>query len=47
MATYNVDVYLDDVWIKTYYGVSADSQGQAEQHILDKLPIDVSAEEND
>jgi hypothetical protein len=45
---YNVDVYLDDVWVKTYYNVRADSEADAQEYVQEVLMgLDFSVEPNE
>lgn len=45
--TYNVEVYIDDVWVKTYYNVPGDTEADAQEHIQETMALDFSVEEND
>jgi hypothetical protein len=45
--SYNVDVYLDGIWVKTYYGVPGDDEGDAQLHIEETMALDFSVEAND
>lgn len=46
--TFNVDVYLDDIWVKTYYDIPGDDAADAQEYVRENLMgIDFSVEEND
>ncbi len=45
--TFNVDVYLDDVWVKTYYNVPGDSEADAQEYVQETMGLDFSVEAND
>jgi hypothetical protein len=47
MLTYNVDVYLDDIWVKKYYNIPGDSEGDAQEHVQELMAIDFLVEAND
>lgn len=46
MNTYNVDVYVDDIYVKTIR-VQASDPEQAEDHVADNINIQFSVEELD
>lgn len=45
--SYNVDIFVDDVWVKTVYGIIADDSYHAQQIVEDDLAIDFAVESND
>ena len=45
--SFNVDVYLDDVWVKTYYGVPGEDEAAAQEHVQENMALDFSVEAND
>lgn len=46
--TYNVDVYIDDVWVKTYYGIPGDDEAGAQEYVQENMmALDFSVEPND
>jgi hypothetical protein len=45
--SYKVDVYIDGLWVKTYYDVPGDSEMDAQEHIEETMALDFTVEEND
>jgi hypothetical protein len=43
----NVDVFIDDIWVKTVYDVPGDTPGDAEEYVREHLDIAYYAEPTD
>lgn len=47
MSTFSVDVYVDDIPVKRYYGIKAFDADAARQFVENNLILDFSVEEDD
>jgi hypothetical protein len=42
---FNVDVYLEDTWIRTYYNVDAADEAEARQIVEETMQLDLVVED--
>lgn len=45
--TYNVDLYIDEVWVRTYYAIPGDSEADAVEKVESELNMDFYVESNE
>jgi hypothetical protein len=44
---FNVDVYLEDTWVRTYYDIEADDEAEARQMVEETMQLDLVVEDTD
>jgi len=47
LKTYNVQLFVDDIYVKTYYAIPAEDEQAAIESVQDNLAIDFMADENE